>query len=85
MSYKILESHIVNDNGRPAIIAVTWESAPGYVRATYITDKPSSGYDWITPHDQISPDLLQKAARAGMNLSDDLKKKFFPGKRKWSK
>jgi len=85
MSYKIFETHVVYDNGRPAIVAVLWESNQDYkwVRATYCVNKPTPGYDHINAYDQVSEVLFQKVAGYGMNLPDNLKRKFFPGRRKW--
>jgi len=79
MNYKIKETHIVFENNKIALVATLWESNPdGSVRATYCTTKPISGYDFIKPTDVLNTDLFQKVAGYGMNLPDDLKKKFFP-------
>lgn len=87
MSYIIIEVHQVYDDNKLSVIAVLWESNPpgsrGWVRASYFTTRPVAGYDFLLPNDQINADLIQRVAGQGVNLPDNLKEKFFPGKRKW--
>ncbi|HBZ67563.1 MAG TPA: hypothetical protein DEO70_12065 [Bacteroidales bacterium] len=85
MDYNIIEVHTKHLNGILAEIAVLWVSneEEGWVRASYATTKPIWGYKYLMPEEMISDRLIQEVAGLGMNLPDDKKKKFFPGKRKW--
>ena len=84
MNYKIIEVHMMYKENQVSEIAVLWQSNPrGWVRASYITTDPSSGYYFIKPDDFLSPELIQKVAGKGMNLPDEKKKIYFPGKRMW--
>jgi hypothetical protein len=85
MNYKIFEVHIVYQGTQISEIAVLWESNESHkwVRASYCTSEPCCGYKFIMPNEIPSPDLFQKVAGRGSNLPDNLKKKYFPGKRNW--
>lgn len=84
MSYKIIEVHTVYKNGQIEELAVLWESNErGWVRASYATSKPCSGYKFIMPGEELTPRLIQEVAGYGMNLPDSKKTVFFPGKRAW--
>ena len=86
MSYKIIEVHIEYKENKIAQVAVLWESNErGWVRASYMTTKPCSGYGFLLPRHILSPELIQDVAGSGMNLPDELKKKYFPGKRLWER
>lgn len=86
MSYKIIEVHQVYHDNKISEVAVLWQSNEmGWVRASYCTTQPCSGYKFLMPKDVISDDLIQRVAGQGMNLPDDKKAIFFPGKRKWEK
>lgn len=84
MSYKILETHVVFENNQLKEVAVLWDDN-GAARATYAINTPTAGYGFITPTDCISWQLFQRVAGAGMYLDDKRKKKYFPGKRNWSR
>jgi hypothetical protein len=85
MRYKVFEVHEVYEDGKLTEIAVLWESNAeyGWVRSSYCTATPCGGYKFLLPKDQVSPELIQQVAGYGMNLPDNKKKKYFPGKRKW--
>ena len=86
MSYKIIEVHQKYKDNQLIGIAVLWESnEKGWVRASYSTNLPRQGYKFIMPNELISPKLIQEVAGAGMNLPDEKKKVYFPGKRLWEK
>lgn len=85
MNYAISEIHIDYLDGEIKIVAVLWQSGLGWVRASYCTTKPCSGYKQLQPNEKLSDQLIQDVAGKGMNLPDNLKKKYFPGKRNWEK
>lgn len=86
MSYKIIEVHQVYKDNKISEVAVLWQSNPrGWVRASYCTTKPCSGYKFIMPNETLSADLIQKIAGQGMNLPDEKKSIYFPGERDWEK
>lgn len=86
MSYEILEVHAVYEKAKLKQLAVLWVSNDeGGVRATYCTDKPANGYGFLLPDAKLTDEQLQKVAGYGMYLTPELKKKFFPGKRKWDR
>lgn len=84
MSYKILETHCIFENEKLTEVAVLWDDN-GNVRATYSTLNPKSGYKSLTVNDVISPQLFQNVAGGGSYLDDKQKRKYFPGKRNWSR
>lgn len=85
MSYKILEIHAKYHDGALQELAVLWVSNEklGLVRASYANTKPTWGYKWLMAKETLSEELCQEVAGTGMNLTDNLKKKFFPGKHNW--
>jgi len=84
MSYNIQEVHIEYQNNSITELAVLWQSNErGWVRASYCTTKPCSGYAFLSINELLRPELIQQVAGQGMNLPDELKTKYFPGKRKW--
>ena len=84
MNYTILEVHIEYQKNRISEIAVLWQSnEKGWVRASHCTTKPCVGYAFLTSNATLEPQLIQQVAGQGMNLPDELKTKYFPGKRKW--
>lgn len=84
MSYKIIEVHQVYEDNKLKEVAVLWQSNDkGWVRASYCTSKPCNGYKFIMPNEELSPTLIQEVAGLGMNLPDNKKKTYFPGKRLW--
>jgi len=84
MNYQIIETHIIyEENGKLKEVAVLWADGE-YVRATYITNQPISGYSFIMPNDRLSDELLQKAAAGGRYVDEKRKKKYFGGRRNWS-
>lgn len=87
MSYRIIETHQVYKNGKLDIIAVLWQSNPdrNWVRASFFTPEPLSGYGYLLPSDKLDDKLIQKVAGYGPNLPDDLREKFFPGERDWER
>jgi len=86
MTYKIIEVHCIVENNELQEVAVLWQSnSDGSVRASYCDSRPCSGYKFIIPGEKLSPELIQKTAGQGMNLSDPMKNKYFPGKRKWER
>ncbi|HAH24905.1 MAG TPA: hypothetical protein DCL77_14325 [Prolixibacteraceae bacterium] len=86
MSYKIIEVHQVYQDNKLSEIAVLWqENELGWVRASYCTTERCSGYKFLLPNDILSDKLIQQVAGAGMNLTDDKKAIYFPGKRKWGR
>lgn len=86
MSYKIIEVHQVYQDNKLSEIAVLWQSNEmGWVRASYCTTKPCAGYKYLMDNETLSPELVQKVAGQGMNLPDEKKAIYFPGKRKWEK
>jgi len=84
MSYEIIETHCVYENGKLKEVVVLWADNKR-VRATCSTNKPCSGYHFLMPDDVISPDLIQRVAATGSYIDEDMKKKYFPGKRNWSR
>jgi hypothetical protein len=84
MNYEILESHLIFENDKLIEVAVLWKDN-SFVRATYSTLNPRSGYQNLTTKDSISPELFQKVAGGGSYLDQERKNKYFPGDRKWSK
>ncbi len=84
MNYQIIETHIIYENGKLKEVAVLWADGE-YVRATYITNQPISGYSFIMPNDRLSDELLQKAAAGGRYVDEKRKKKYFGGRRNWSR
>lgn len=84
MKYEILEAHCVFEDEKLTEVAVLWADKE-LVRATCITSQYSMGYDTILESDVVSPQLFQKAAGRGMYLDESKKKKYFPGKRNWSR
>jgi hypothetical protein len=86
MSYKIIEVHQVYQDNKISEVAVLWqENELGWVRASHCTTSPCSGYKFLKSDETLSPELIQKVAGQGMNLPDEKKAIFFPGKRKWEK
>ena len=86
MDYKIIETHITFSDNKIDTIAVLWESNPaGWVRATYCTTTPCSGYKFLMPNEIISPELIQEVAAAGFNLPEEKKKQFFPKNYRWER
>lgn len=86
MIYKILEVHQQYEDGLLSLIAVLWQSnEAGWVRASYCTREPCSGYKFIKPKDELSDYFIQRVAGAGMNLPGILKEKYFPGIRLWER
>lgn len=84
MSYTIIAAHQEYTDNKLSLVAVLWQSNErGWVRASYCTTKPTGGYKFLGPDEELSPTLIQRVAGAGMNLPDNLKKKYFPGKRLW--
>jgi len=87
MSYKILEVHQNYKNGKLDELAVLWESNDaGWVRASYANSQPCNGYKFLLSSEiekGVSDRLIQDVAGTGMNLPDNKKKKYFPGKRAW--
>jgi len=84
MSYIIQEVHIEYQNNSITELAVLWQSNErGWVRASYCTTKPCSGYAFLRINELLRPELIQQVAGQGMNLPDELKTKYFPGKRNW--
>ena len=84
MEYKIIEAHLMFENKKLKEVAVLWDDH-GMVRATYSTLDPRAGYANITAKDDITPGLLQKVAAGGSYVDEKRKKKYFPGKRNWSR
>jgi len=89
MNYEVLETHIEYDNGKLSLIAVLWydNKEKGWVRATYSTNtnNANNGYNFLMPSDKIDDKIIQRVCSAGMYLPDNLKKKYFPGKKNWSR
>jgi hypothetical protein len=84
MGYKIIEIHLEYSNNELSLIAVMWQSNErGWVRASYCNTDPRSGYISLMPGEILSPKLIQQVAGQGMNLPDNLKRKYFPGKKPW--
>lgn len=87
MNYKIIEVHQIYKKGKLEELSVLWESNErGWVRASYSNSKPINGYKFLLPSEidkGISNELIQHVAGYGMNLPDNLKRKYFPGKRAW--
>jgi hypothetical protein len=84
MSYKILETHCVYDNNQLKEVAVLWDDN-GNVRATYSTLDPRSGYENLGSNAVVNPQLFQRVAAGGSYVDDKRRKKYFPGKRNWSR
>ncbi len=86
MNYKILETHSKFKNNKLVELAVVWESnSQGWERATYCTTKICWGYKYLLTNELISTQLIQDVAGQGMNLSDEIKKIYFPGIRRWER
>jgi len=86
MRYKILAVHQEYSENKLSKLAVQWQSNElGWVRASYSNTTPIGGYKFLLPNDEISMDLIQEVAGSGMNLPDNLKRKYFPGKRNWER
>ena len=84
MSYTIQEVHIGYQDNKITELAVVWQSnEKGWVRASYCTTKPCVGYAFLSSNAVLKPELIQQVAGEGMNLPDELKTKYFPGKRNW--
>lgn len=84
--YQIHEVHVVYKNNVMEEIAVLWQSNErGWVRASYFNRKPIGGYGYLLPSHKLNDELIQEVAGQGMNLPDNLKKKYFPGKREWER
>lgn len=81
---KILQSRIIYKDGKLQTIIVlvdfTSSSSKPYsdVRAICSTDKPASGYMWLTPKSVLSEELLQEVSRSGFEIYE--RDKIFP---KW--
>jgi hypothetical protein len=84
MNYEILETHIVFENKKLTEIAVLWNDN-GFVRATYSNLNPKAGCPSINSSDSIGPSLFQRVAGGGTYVDEARRKKYFPGKRKWSR
>jgi len=84
MPYKILETHCIFENDKLTEVAVLWDDN-GAVRATYSNLNPKAGYETLTSNDVITPQLFQRVARGGSYVDEDRRKRYFPGKRKWSR
>ena len=86
MGYIIKEVHIEYQENKINELAVLWQSNErGWVRASYSAIKHCYGYDYLKPNDILSPELIQRVAGSGMNLPDEKKQIYFPGKRKWER
>ena len=87
MPYEILAVYMTYENNKITSIAVLWvsDSEDNWVRASYSTTKPIGGYLFLTGNETTDMDTIQRVAGQGMNLPDKLKKKYFPGKRKWER
>jgi len=87
MNYKILAVHMTYENNKLTSIAVLWiSSVPlNRVRASYATTGVNSGYFFLRGNENPTMDEIQRVAGMGMNLPDNLKKKYFPGKRNWER
>jgi len=87
MAYKIIAAHQEYDeNNKLSLVAVLWQSNEmGWVRASYSITKPMQGYNFLTPNEVLTNELIQRVAGSGMNLPDNYKKKYFPGKRLWER
>jgi len=86
MRYKIIEVHVVCNDNKITEIAALWQSNEmGWVRASYSTTQPCSGYHVLKQNETISPELIQKVAGQGMNLPDNKKAIYFPGNKKWER
>lgn len=85
MNYEIVESHQVFQEGKLQLVAVLWKSNPdGSVRATFFDRKKTFGHSNLE-NETLNEALLQRIAAQGSYLPDNLKKKFFSGKRKWER
>lgn len=86
MSYKIIEVRVLYSENEISEVAVLWQSNErGWVRASYCTTRPCSGYKFLLPGEALTAELIQKVAGQGMNLPDEKKEIFFPGKRAWER
>lgn len=80
MDYEIVETHVIYYKAEIIFIATVWEANEnGAVRGTFCTNVPCSGYRFISKGEKISDSLMQEVAGAGMNITESLKKKYFPG------
>lgn len=82
--YNILETHIVYKNGKLQEVAVLWDDQ-GAVRATFSDNRPKGGYHFLKGEEEVSSKLFQEVAGTGSYLDDELKSKYFPGDRPWSR
>jgi hypothetical protein len=86
MSYKVIQVHMLYEENLPSEVAVLWQSNErGWVRASYFTTKPCPGYGSIEHRHVLSPEFIQEVAGYGMNLPDEKKKLYFPGKKMWER
>lgn len=86
MSYIIKEVHIQYRENKVTELAVLWQSNElGWIRASYCTTKHYAGYGYLLPGEILSPELIQKVAGQGMNLPDEKKEIYFPGKEHWER
>jgi len=86
MRYKIIEVHIHYQENTISEIAVLWQSNElNWVRSSYMITTPCPGYGYLKPGFILSSELIQEVAGYGMNLPDDKKKVYFPGKRLWER
>lgn len=84
MDYKIVEIHCIYENGKLKEVAVLWDDN-GFMRATYSTLNPRSGYASLTENDAITPQLIQRVAAGGSYVDEERREKYFPGERSWSR
>jgi len=84
MNYTILETHLVFEDNKLKEVAVLWDDH-GSVRATYSTLNLRAGYQSISSTDDISQNLFQRVAAGGCYIDESRRKKYFPGKRNWSR
>jgi hypothetical protein len=86
VSYIIKEAHIMYQDNKISEVAVLWQSNErGWVRASYCNTKPIFGWKFLLPRDVLSPELIQEVAGQGLNLPDEKKKVYFPGKKMWER
>lgn len=84
--YQIQEVHVVYKNNVMEEIAVLWQSNErGWVRASYFNREPKGGYGFLIPSHKLNDAPILEVAGYGMNLPDELKNKYFPGKRLWER
>ncbi len=86
MEYTLTDVYITYKGGELKEIAVVWNDGDtGYVRGTYIDNRPKGGYDYIKPGEEISDELLNRAAGYGVYLDNERKKTYFPEISNWSR